>query len=76
MPLNSSFLRYSADKKYEFDKMTVIFHSPSWILMQPEAMKWCGGKIILASLRYHNTVKTGVLKWHQSVLIEDHTLRC
>ena len=22
------------------------------------------------------TVKTGVLKWHQSVLIEDHTLRC
>ena len=22
------------------------------------------------------TVKSGVLKWHQSVLIEDHTLRC
>ena len=22
------------------------------------------------------TAKTGVLKWHQSVLIEDHTLRC
>ena len=28
------------------------------------------------SLGWSYTVKTGVLKWHQSVLIEDHTLRC
>ena len=47
-------------------------------ISEPNLLNYFIDTLERINLRYFARliVKTGVLDWHQSVLIEDHTLRC